>query len=65
MARTHHPNRHNYDSHPYWRYQWWAKHGPKWVRQMLERQFRRRTKQALHHGTEPPLRPADPKWIWW
>jgi hypothetical protein len=69
MSRSkHHTNRGRQPwqrKHPYWRFGWAYKHGPKDVRQHLEASHRAKVKQSLHHGEDPPERPMDAAWIWW
>jgi hypothetical protein len=65
MARTHHPNKYNYDTHPYWKYQWWSKHGPASLRRIYNRIERAREKQALREGRDPPKRHKYIAWWYW
>ncbi len=64
MARTHHPNRYNYDSHPYWLYQWWANHAPSSMRRQFNRSERAKAKQAVRRGEDPPGRKSM-RWYFW
>ena len=65
MSRTNHPNKHNYDSHPYWRYGWWSKHGPAEIRRIHNRIERAREKQAIREDRDPPRRRKYIAWIYW
>jgi len=69
MSRTHKDQvRSSYRRHPdapYWKYRWWLKHGDAETRRLHNRSFRRKAKQVIHHGKEPPKWVRDLPWIWW
>lgn len=55
----HHPDA------PYWKYQWWLKHGNSATRRDYNRRDRRRNKLRVRAGKDPiPWRRYLP-WIWW
>jgi len=76
MARTNHPTKRNFDSHPYWLYGWWSKHGPAEIRRVYNRIERSREKAAIRRGLDgdedapdllrdPPRRRKYIAWIYW
>jgi hypothetical protein len=58
----------SYDSNkdaPYWKYNWWLKHGNSATRRDYNRRDRRRNKNRLRQGKDAiPFRRYLP-WIWW
>ena len=76
MSRSTHPTKRNFNSHPYWLYGWWAKHGAADTRRVYNRIDRARVKAALRHGLDgdedaPDLLRDPPRvrkyiaWIYW
>jgi hypothetical protein len=73
MSRTNHPHKRNYNTHPYWKFRWWIKHGPADLRRFHNRIERSREKQAIRQGLDehgdllqdPPRRRKYIAWIYW
>jgi hypothetical protein len=54
-----------HQSHPYWRYRWWLKHGPSDTRRVHNRLRRAKAKQAIREGKDPPREARYLPWVWW
>lgn len=60
MSRTHHPSKHNFDSHPYWIHRWWCLHEPARDRRIYNRIARARDRNALRQGLRDDDLVQDP-----
>jgi len=61
IKQRHHAHR----DAPYWKYDWWMKHGDAETRRLHNRSFRRKVRQAVYNDREPPKWVRDLPWIWW
>lgn len=64
MSRSNKPSKYT-PNHPYFKYRWYYKRGPKKDRHEVSVKYRAKCKDAIRNGKEPPVWRRDTGWYYW